>query len=171
MKLTKTKLIWLFKDLAQRIGAQPTKKQWIEDAQTPSDMPIRMSFGNWNSFVIACGYKPNKPYLSELAKKNSALAHKGRRSFNWKGGRIKDRLGYIQIWKPEHPNAKMAGYIHEHRLVMSQYLNRPLKTTEHVHHKNGLKDDNRVDNLEIVIKKNHKGELICPHCGGKYLVR
>jgi hypothetical protein len=134
-------------------------------------MPIRMNFGNWNNFVIACGFKPCKPYLSELAKKNSILAHKGKRSFHWKGGKHKDKWGYIQIWMPEHPNAKMAGYIHEHRLVMSNFLKRPLKSYEYVHHKNGIKDDNRLENLEILIQKVHKGKVKCPYCQKEFTIR
>lgn len=112
-------------------------------------MPIRMNFGNWQFFVEKCGDTPYKPYISELARKNSRLAHLGKRSFRWKGGRIKDKFGYIQIWKPEHPNAKLAGYIHEHRLKMSEKLGRPLLQCENVHHKNGIRDDNRLSNLEL----------------------
>lgn len=168
---SKKQLICLFKDLEQRLGVQPTKKQWTEDVKTPSDMPPRMRFGNWNNFVRACGRKPYKPYLSELAKKNSILAHKGKRSFRWKGGRHKDRFGYIQVWKPEHPNAKMAGYIHEHRLVMSEHLGRPLKSYEFVHHKNAKKDDNRIENLELMVQKNHRGKIKCPYCQKTFTIR
>lgn len=134
-------------------------------------MPIRMNFKSWNNFVIECGGKPQKPYLSELAQKNRNLAHKGKRSTAWKGGRIKDRLGYIQIWLPEHPNAKIGGYIHEHRLVMSKKLGRPLETWEFVHHKNGIKDDNRLNNLEIVTKNLHFGDVVCPHCNKTFKIR
>ena len=115
----------------------------------PSDMPIRQNFGTWNSFVIACGFESYKPYLSALAIKNKILAKTGKRSSHWKGGRHTDRLGYVQVWKPEHPNARIAGYIHEHRLVMSEHLGRPLKKFENVHHVNGKRDDNRLENLEL----------------------
>lgn len=119
-----------------------------------------MRFGNWNKFVIACGYQPKKPYLSELAKKNRDLAHKGKRSFNWKGGKIVDKYGYVQIWKPEHPNAKIAGYIHEHRLVMSEKLGRPLLSFENIHHKNGNRQDNRIKNLELWSTMQPSGQRV-----------
>lgn len=168
---SKTNLISLYKDLAHRLGKQPTKKQWNEDANTPSDMPIKCRFGTWNIFVKVCGGKPYKPYLSELAIKNKILAKKGKRSSHWKGGKHKDKLGYVQIWMPEHPNAKMAGYIHEHRLVMSNYLKRPLKPYEYIHHKNGKKDDNRLSNLELTTKKVHRGKVKCPYCKKEFTIR
>jgi hypothetical protein len=171
MKITKKKLIWLYKDLAQRLGVQPTKKQWNEDVKTPSEMPARMNFGNWTNFVKACGFKPLKSEISIRARLNSIKAHKGHRSMAWKGGRIRDKFGYILIWKPEHPNAKIAGYIHEHRLVMSERLGRPLKNYEYVHHKNGIKDDNRLNNLELTTKKVHRGKVLCPHCQKTFTIR
>ena len=99
------------------------------------------------------------------------LAHKGKRSYHWKGGRVKDKFGYIQIWKPEHPNAKIAGYIHEHRLVISESLGRPLESWEYVHHRNGIKDDNRLENLELLVQKVHRGIVRCPYCTKEFTIR
>jgi len=68
----------------------------------------------------------------------------------WKGGRIKNKDGYIEIYCPCHPNArKHTKYILEHRLVMEEILGRYLTRREVVHHKNGKKDDNRPENLEL----------------------
>ncbi len=134
-------------------------------------MPIRMRFGCWTDFVKECGDEPYKPYLSKKARENSRKAHKGRRSWNWKGGRIKDKWGYIQIWMPEHPNAKMAGYIHEHRLVMSNHLGRPLTSKEFIHHKNGIRDDNRLENLELLTHNVHRGKVECPYCKQEFTIR
>src|SRR5699024_11160107 len=50
---------------------------------------------------------------------------------------------------PEHPNAKGAGYIMEHRLIMSEMLGRQLRKGENVHHINGKRCDNRPENLEL----------------------
>jgi hypothetical protein len=121
-------------------------------------MPIRVNFGTWNNFVVASGFKPYKPYLSELALKNRSLAKKGKRSSNWKGGKHTDKFGYVQVWKPEHPNARMGGYIHEHRLVMSEKLGRPLERYENVHHINGKRDDNRLENLELWVTMQPSGQ-------------
>jgi HNH endonuclease len=57
--------------------------------------------------------------------------------------------GYYLIRMPGHPNANVNGYIHEHRLVMSQHLGRPLLPFENIHHKNGSRQDNRLENLEM----------------------
>ena len=134
-------------------------------------MPIRMRFGNWTNFLKESGYKPRVPEISIQARLNSIKSRTGKRGGNWKGGRLKDRLGYVQVWKPKHPNARMAGYIHEHRLVMSDHIGRPLNSWEAVHHRNAIKDDNRIENLELLTKKVHRGKVLCPHCNKTFTIR
>ena len=168
---SKTHLISLYRQLRQKIGSQPTRLQWIEDVDTPSDMPIRVNFGNWTEFVKQCGDTPYKPHFTKEALENRDKAHKGKRSFAWKGGRIQDKKGYVYIWSPEHLNAKSGGYVAEHRYIMSRHLGRPLKPNEAVHHKNGIKDDNRLENLELMQKRVHNGNVECPHCGGRFMIR
>lgn len=70
--------------------------------------------------------------------------------------RRKDKVGYIQLWKPGHPMSKQCGYLLEHRFVMSEALGRFLRKDEIVHHKNGIKDDNRLENLELMTDSEHK---------------
>ena len=67
----------------------------------------------------------------------------------WKGGRIRHSRGYILIHKPDHPFCDDKGYVFEHRLVMEKELERYLKKIELVHHKNDIRDDNRIDNLRL----------------------
>lgn len=67
----------------------------------------------------------------------------------WKGGKTTDKHGYVLIHLPSHPCSNRHGYIREHRLVMEEMIGRPLDSDEVVHHKNGQKDDNRPENLEL----------------------
>jgi hypothetical protein len=67
---------------------------------------------------------------------------------NWKGGR-KYHNGYVYIFNPSHPHSTVKGYIYEHRLIMELFLGRYLTKNEIVHHKNKIKDDNRIINLKL----------------------
>ncbi len=138
----------------------------------PSDQAFRVHFGSWGNALRMAGFEPKKPTISPQCREATINAHKGKRSFNWKGGRLKDKFGYIQVYKPEHPNAKLGkGYVHEHRLVMSEHLGRPLESYEFVHHRNAIKDDNRLENLELMTKKVHRGVVECPHCRKEFTIR
>jgi hypothetical protein len=57
--------------------------------------------------------------------------------------------GYRAIYMPQHPRATASGYIAEHVVVKEASLGRLLRSNESVHHKNGLKWDNRSENLEL----------------------
>ncbi len=77
---------------------------------------------------------------------------KGRKHPAWKGGRFHSSGGYVWIRKPNHPFASRVspkGYILEHRYVMEQKIGRYLKRKEVVHHINGKRDDNRIENLVL----------------------
>lgn len=79
----------------------------------------------------------------------------------FKGGRTVTPRGYVYLsGYPEHPNAKGAGSIAEHVLVMAQMLGRPLTKEENVHHKNGIRWDNRPENLELWSRSQPSGQRI-----------
>lgn len=71
------------------------------------------------------------------------------------------KSGYFQITKVGHPNctSKM-GRISEHTYLMSEYLGRPLRKGESVHHKNGIRSDNRIENLELWHKGQPAGQRV-----------
>ena len=57
--------------------------------------------------------------------------------------------GYIIIYKPDHPYSTKDCYIMEHRLIMEASLGRYLTKKEQIHHINGIKNDNRIENLML----------------------
>jgi hypothetical protein len=76
------------------------------------------------------------------------------------GSGHKDPHGYVFINRVEHPNAQKRGRIYEHTFVMSKHLGRPLNKGENVHHKNGIKDDNRIENLELWSTSQPAGQRV-----------
>jgi hypothetical protein len=86
--------------------------------------------------------------------------HPGSESPNWKGGRRKESSGYVEVYIPSHPKARANGYVKEHRSVMETYLGRHLRDDENVHHINGDKGDNRLENLELWNTSQPSGQRV-----------
>ena len=103
--------------------------------------------------------------LKNLKKNCNTWIATGSKHPNWRGGRNINYQGYITIYSPNHPyRSKHNNLVLEHRLVMENFLGRYLTSNEQVHHKNQIKDDNRIENLEIVLRKSHFGNVECPYC-------
>jgi len=85
---------------------------------------------------------------------------KGPESSSWRGGKWKDKNGYI-----------VTKHGLEHRLIMEEHIGRKLHSWEYIHHINAIKDDNRIENLKIVTKKIHKGTVTCPFCNRVFAIR
>jgi HNH endonuclease len=71
----------------------------------------------------------------------------------WKGGRHVTKDGYIQVKAEDRIHNLM-----EHRVIMEKILGRPLLPKENVHHKNGIKGDNRPENLELWVSQQPSGQ-------------
>ena len=100
----------------------------------------------------------------EVNKLIRSRAVSGEKSSSWKGGRKLNKKGHVLILKKGHPLADKNGYVLEHRYIMCEHLGRILSKGEIVHHKNGIKTDNRIENLEIMTNTEH---TILHHKGSK----
>ena len=119
--------------------------QWLQEGKTH----------RWIAEQLGCAGQ----HVSRLCRREGLPARRrGPRSAeghpDWKGGRTLDKSGYVLIYSPDHPNRRKMGqrpgrYVAEHRLVMEKHLGRLLLRSEVVHHKNRVKDDNRLENLEL----------------------
>lgn len=95
---------------------------------------------------------------------------RGSEHCQWKGGRHVDPNGYVRVWAHGDPLAQgmltRQGYAKEHRLMMAHAIGRPLLKSETVHHINGNKLDNRIENLQLRQGQHGKGVLLrCTQCG------
>lgn len=72
------------------------------------------------------------------------------------GNRILTKQGYVIVRCPQYPASGSNGYALEHRLVMASSLQRPLLADEHVHHRNAIRSDNRLENLEPTTNSEHR---------------
>ena len=69
--------------------------------------------------------------------------------------KIDKKLGYVRVYIPMHPEANTRGYVYEHRVVAEQKIGRRLEKNEVVHHINGIRWDNRPENLEVMDRIEH----------------
>lgn len=93
-----------------------------------------------------------------------SAACSGANSGNFKGYRRKTPKGYYICYVPDHPNASKAGLVMEHRLVVEKHLGAFLPKEFDVHHINGDKADNRIENLVVL---THAAHTALHNRGGK----
>lgn len=134
---------------------------------------LNMSVGKIYKFFRIYNIETRKK-LSEKAKKQIGKANKGNE--HSKGHKLKEETkeklrishlkkgighkklrtdGYVAIYFPDHPKSTSEGYIMEHVLVMECNIGRWLKDNEVVHHKNHKRNDNRIENLQLMTFKEH----------------
>ena len=142
-------------------GTCPDKykdKAWLEDQYS-----VQKKRASIIAHLCGCNKKTIWDWLKKHGIKthlnsgewNGMYAKSGPANPSWKGG-VSMRRGYRWIKKPSgYPNTAANGYIAEHRMVMEEHLGRPLRKDETVHHLNGIKTDNRIENLHLIENRSH----------------
>ena len=93
----------------------------------------------------------------------------GEKHGSWKGGRLTTSSGYISVMCSDYTEMQdTQGYALEHRLVMARHLGRALAKHETVHHINGDRQDNRIENLQLRQGKHGAGAVFRCNCCGSY---
>ena len=153
----------------------------IGEIRTGKQLGYRDSYKHIWQACIDCG-KERWVYLKKgkpPSKLCRSCSHKGlsrspevrqkMSQAHFKGGRYINSEGYVLLFlrldDPFFPMVKKDGYVLEHRLVVAKALGRCLLSKEQVHHKNGIRDDNRLDNLELMPDlSKHSKYGACANC-------
>ncbi len=119
-------------------------KKWLIEKYINERLPLReigklagLDFSVLRKWLIKFSIKLRK--RGELTK--------GEKNYFWNGGKYQGNDGYIHKYTPDHPYCDNIGYVKEHRLVIEKHLKRYLTKKEVVHHKNRIRNDNKLKNL------------------------
>jgi hypothetical protein len=112
---------------------------------TEKQQQSRRGHGAFCSY--ACGYWMRQGISPESL-------HRDRDLWRQPGGKYLTSNGYVAVYVGKADTS--SGYQLEHRLVMSQHLGRPLESWEHVHHKDGNRQNNDLSNLELLTNTEHQ---------------
>lgn len=156
------------------VGRQPQKL-----SQQEIDKIVELGKTDMSQREIGEMFNLSQSRISSILRYNGIYKSRGREkekgenSYSWKGGIHYAPGGYVwQSVRHDDPLASMRssnGYVLQHRLVMARHLGRPLTKDENVHHKNGIRDDNRIENLELWTRPQPHGVRVserqhCPTC-------
>lgn len=155
-------------------GAQGKKPTVLSENDIKSVISLYKS--GFTQRSIAKKFKTHHQRISTILKSRGIRTglkySEGRKHPRWKGGRTKTSGGYVlvllDVGDPMFSMATSIGYVLEHRLIMARSLGRPLTKKETVHHINGIKSDNRIENLQLRRSRHGNGVVLeCRECGSR----
>lgn len=116
------------------------------------------------SAIYKKAYKMGFRKTKEIETLNRSISKKGEKCNFWKGGISKTSKGYRLIKMPEHHKADKRGYVLEHILIFEKETGIRVPENCCIHHLNGIKSDNRIENLCLML---HSAHTKLHHCGAK----
>lgn len=153
--------------IAARHGVRrPVGRQPVVLSKTDIDDIVELGRQKVSQREIGLKYGYSQSRISKILSSHGVHNSKGRnrrgeKHGSWKGGIHKAATGYVwELVAGDDPMISMRtsnGYVLQHRLVMARHLGRPLTKAETVHHINGVRDDNRLENLELWIRPQPRG--------------
>lgn len=167
-------------DIADRFGVSGTAvrrqlERWDVPRRTrkillsperEAEMVERYENGE-SSLELAAAYGISKPVILRRLK---AAGANMRRSGRKRGTEARYVTTFLMDDHPLRAMASKNGNVMEHRLVMAEHLGRPLLKDETIHHINGDKRDNRLENLQLRRGKHGQGQVFCcADCGSTRL--
>lgn len=114
------------------------------------------------STVLAKKYKYDKSTIRRVLIRNN-IPRRNPSNARHKNSRWINKYGYVRVTpriEEKHLNPTTAVAMQEHRLIMARHLGRALYKHEVVHHKNGNRSDNRIENLELWSKSQPYGQRV-----------
>lgn len=159
--------------IREGVAIKPKGSRYREFSEKEISDIVFLYQSGWSQAKIGEKYRAHQTIISQILRNQgifpkSRLAE-GERHGMWRGG-FASIAGYRYVHlSAKHPFRSMAhrsGYVAEHRLRMAETLGRSLLSSETVHHIDGNKLNNSLENLQLMQGKHGKGQVAyCLHCG------
>lgn len=95
-------------------------------------------------------------WMRDYGLKTRRSPGRGPDHYLWKGGIKKTKKGRFKIWKPDHPRADGGGYVYHSIWVWEEANGESVPPGHHIHHLNGVRDDDRPENLVCIKQEKHE---------------
>lgn len=130
-----------------KLDNEALRHLYLDEKMTPLQIAKRFNYSSSQNIIIR---------LRNMGLVKGNIIYHGANHPSWRGGKYRSTdAGYIQLWMPEHPRANKRHYVLEHIVVWEEYYHKSLPEGYVIHHLNGIKNDNRPENLVAMKKGEH----------------